>query len=88
MGKILRESPPSILELRRDVPPDLGRIIRHCLQKDPDRRYQTAKGRRKLAEVLPLWQAVQTRMADGLGADRWASLLRDLNEAVNLAEEV
>lgn len=47
----------------------------------------TAKGQRKLSEVMPLWQAVQTRMAKGLGADRWAGLLHDLNEAVHLAEE-
>lgn len=55
-----------------------------------DRRHRpialTAKGRGKLSEALPLWLAVQTRMAKGLGADRWAGLLRDLDEAVHLAE--
>jgi TolB protein len=52
MGTILSESPPSVLELRDEVPPDLGRIVRHCLQKDPDRRYQTAKGLRNELQEL------------------------------------
>ena len=52
MEMILRESPPSVLELRREIPPDLGRIVRHCLQKDPDRRYQTAKGLRNELDEL------------------------------------
>ena len=51
-GMILRENPPSVLELRGEIPPDLGRIVRHCLQKDPDRRYQTAKGLRNELDEL------------------------------------
>jgi serine/threonine protein kinase len=52
MAMILREDPPSVLELRREIPTDLGRIVRHCMQKDPDRRYQTAKGLRNELEEL------------------------------------
>ncbi len=45
----------------------------------------TPQGRDTLAQAQPLWHAVQTRMAEGLGHERWASLLGDLNEAVRLA---
>jgi Tol biopolymer transport system component len=38
---ILRDTPPSITELRRSMPRHLGRIVKHCLAKEPQRRYQT-----------------------------------------------
>ena len=40
---ILRDSPPSVTELRADLPSDLARIIRRCLEKDPRYRVQTAR---------------------------------------------
>ena len=53
MSAILRDSPASVTEHNPELPADLGRIIRHCLQKDPERRYQTAKGlRNELQELL------------------------------------
>ena len=33
----------ALTELRQDLPRDVGRILRRCLAKDPDDRYQTAK---------------------------------------------
>lgn len=43
LSSILREAPASVTELNPDVPRDLSKIIRHCLVKDPEDRYQTAK---------------------------------------------
>ena len=40
---ILRDTPPSLSELRDDLPADLVRIIRRCLEKDPGHRIQTAR---------------------------------------------
>jgi len=61
ISSILRESPPSVSELRVDLPPDLGRIIGHCLRKDPEHRYQTAKGlRNELEELRTMSGAWQT----------------------------
>ncbi|HEV8199827.1 MAG TPA: protein kinase [Candidatus Polarisedimenticolia bacterium] len=40
---ILRDTPPPVSETRRDAPRHLGRIIEHCLQKDRDARFQTAR---------------------------------------------
>jgi serine/threonine protein kinase/tetratricopeptide (TPR) repeat protein len=43
LNKIIRESPPSITSLNPSAPPDLQRIVRRCLAKDPDERYQNIK---------------------------------------------
>jgi serine/threonine protein kinase len=42
MSAILRDVPQAATELRRDMPRHLGRVIRRCLEKDPERRYQSA----------------------------------------------
>ncbi len=52
IGSILREEPASVTELNRSLPRDLGRIIRRCLAKDPDRRYQTTLDLRNELEEL------------------------------------
>ena len=35
--------PPEVTHLRPDLPSDLARIVRRCLEKDPQRRIQTAR---------------------------------------------
>jgi serine/threonine protein kinase/tetratricopeptide (TPR) repeat protein len=40
---ILRDTPPPVAEMRPDLPSDLARIIRRCLEKDPRHRVQTAR---------------------------------------------
>ncbi len=40
--KHLSEKPPSLLDLRPDLPKALCQLIEKCLQKDPDHRYQSA----------------------------------------------
>ena len=52
LTSILRDQPQSVTELNRTLPRHLGRIVRHCLQKDPERRYQTAKELRNTLEEL------------------------------------
>jgi Tol biopolymer transport system component len=42
ISSILRDDPPSVTELKADLPKQLARILRLCLAKDPERRYQTA----------------------------------------------
>jgi len=51
-SSILRDSPAPAHILRKDLPPDLARIIVRCLEKDPDRRMQTAKDVRNELELL------------------------------------
>jgi TolB-like protein len=40
---ILRDTPPAVTDLRSDLPSDLARIIRRCLEKEPRYRLQTAR---------------------------------------------
>ena len=51
-SSILRDIPPSIVELRRGLPDLLGRIVRRCLEKDPRRRHQSALDLRNELEEL------------------------------------
>ncbi len=39
---ILREEPPDLSETNRNIPPELERIVRRCLEKQPDQRFQSA----------------------------------------------
>ncbi|HEV2834849.1 MAG TPA: serine/threonine-protein kinase, partial [Pyrinomonadaceae bacterium] len=43
LNKIIREPAPPLATLNPDAPPDLQRIVRRCLAKDPDQRYQDIK---------------------------------------------
>ena len=43
VSAILRDTPPSVTDVRPDLPGDLARIIRRCLEKDPRHRVQTAR---------------------------------------------
>jgi TolB-like protein/Tfp pilus assembly protein PilF len=40
---ILRDNPPLVTEVRADLPADLARVIRRCLEKEPRHRFQTAR---------------------------------------------
>jgi non-specific serine/threonine protein kinase len=43
ISAILRDTPPSVTDVRADLPGDLARVIRRCLEKDPRHRVQTAR---------------------------------------------
>ena len=42
ISSILSHHPPAVSEVKGDLPTPLGSLVRRCLEKDPDRRYQTA----------------------------------------------
>ena len=42
-SSILRDSPPLVTDARGDLPGDLARVIRRCLEKEPRHRVQTAR---------------------------------------------
>jgi len=52
LSAILRDTPKSVTELRADLPKEFARIIRQCLQKDPEERIQTAKDVRNQLRTL------------------------------------
>jgi len=43
MTAILKEEPPELLENAKHCPPGLERVIRHCLEKSPTMRFQSAR---------------------------------------------
>jgi serine/threonine protein kinase/tetratricopeptide (TPR) repeat protein len=43
LNKIIREPVPSIHDLKPDAPAELQKIVRRCLEKDPEDRYQSIK---------------------------------------------
>ena len=50
--EIMRDMPPDADLVRRELPHHFGRIVRRCLEKDPDHRYQAAKDvRNDLADL-------------------------------------
>ena len=52
LSSILRDTPPSVTTLNSDCPRELSRIVKRCLVKDPDDRYQSAKDlRNELKEI-------------------------------------
>jgi Tol biopolymer transport system component len=63
IGAILKDEPASITDLKPALPRHVGRIIRRCLAKDPDLRYQTALDVRN--EVVELKREIQSGMHAG-----------------------
>jgi serine/threonine protein kinase len=52
LSAILKDTPQPVTDRRADFPPELARIIRRALQKDPALRYQTARGLRDDLQAL------------------------------------
>src|SRR5262249_4780898 len=52
LSSILKDTPPPITDSNPALPGDLSRIVRRCLAKDADRRYQTATDLRNELEEL------------------------------------
>jgi Tol biopolymer transport system component len=42
MAAILKEEPADLAQSGRQIPPSLDRIVRHCLEKDAERRFHSA----------------------------------------------
>ncbi len=40
---ILSKEPPDLSQTNRDIPPGLDRIVRHCLEKNPEERFESAR---------------------------------------------
>ena len=43
MNAILKEDPPDLSDTNRNLPPALERIVGHCLEKNPEERFQSAR---------------------------------------------
>ena len=71
IGAILKDQPTSVTELNPSLPRHLGRVIRRCLAKEPDRRYQTALDlRNELEELKAEIDSGELAAGPGLAAAR------------------
>src|SRR5262245_37018102 len=52
LSSIIKDTPASLADLRAELPRDLVRIVKRCLSKDPEDRYQTAKDLRNDLRAL------------------------------------
>ena len=43
ISAILNEDPPQVTGSARQIPPDLERVVAHCLEKKPEQRFQSAR---------------------------------------------
>ena len=43
MVAVLKEDPPRLTEIGKQFPPDLDRVVAHCLEKKPEERFQSAR---------------------------------------------
>ena len=73
MSAILREDPPDVSETNKTVSPALERVVHHCLEKNPDERFHSA---RDLAFAIEDQQkvALDRRRTFRPGADRGATI--------------
>ncbi|HXJ94743.1 MAG TPA: protein kinase, partial [Terriglobia bacterium] len=88
VSAILRDTPPAVTDSRPDLPTDLARIIRRCLEKEPRHRVQTARDVsnefrdlvRNAAQPASLSSSARTAPAPDSGAVRadegfWVAVL-------------
>ena len=69
----------SVTDLRAELPRDLARIVRRCLSKDPEDRYQTAKDLRNELRALKedLSSGAVAAAETGASPDRWTLSRRE-----------
>ena len=65
LSSILRDPPPPISARRSDLPGAFGRLVARCLEKDRDRRIQTARDVRNEIDVIRHGIASGTHAAAG-----------------------
>ncbi len=52
ISSILKDEPRPLAEVKAELPRQLGRILQHCLEKDPRRRFQSALDLRNELDAL------------------------------------
>jgi TolB-like protein/Flp pilus assembly protein TadD len=70
ISAILTTAPPALTNGVGDVPPALGRIVERCLDKSPERRFQSARDLAFALRALLTDTSVAVRAAESLADDR------------------
>ncbi len=81
VSSILRDHPPLVTDVRSDLPRDLARVIRRCLEKDPRHRLQTARDvsneLRDLARLAPTASASSSASRSAAAPDSGAARVEE-----------
>jgi len=77
LASILRDEPPPLEDQTQDMPPELEKIIRRCLEKSPEERFQSARdlaldlrslltnssgAYKPVSGAMPAWQPQQSEL--------------------------
>ncbi|HYX21876.1 MAG TPA: protein kinase, partial [Thermoanaerobaculia bacterium] len=71
MAAILKEDPPDLSVTNQNISPGLDRIVRHCLEKNPERRFQAASDIAFGLEELSVPGASAPRAVSAAPSARW-----------------
>jgi len=71
MSAILKEDPPDLSQTKPGIAPGLDRVVRHCLEKNPEERFQSARDLAFDLETLSDVSAPATVSAPGQPAPGW-----------------
>jgi Tol biopolymer transport system component len=72
MSAILREDPPELSATNPGITPGLDRVVRHCLEKNPEQRFQSARDLAFDIEALSTVSATRVEAAAARGSRRLA----------------
>jgi eukaryotic-like serine/threonine-protein kinase len=75
MTAVLKEDPPEFADLGRSVSSTLDRILRRCLEKSPDQRFQSARDLSFALSALSGTEATGVARAAAVGSRRFPILL-------------
>ncbi|MET0556563.1 MAG: protein kinase [Vicinamibacteria bacterium] len=70
LNAILKEEPPELALSQRALPPGLDRVVRHCLEKRPDDRFQSARDLAFALQSIAAESGSQATRAFVAGPDR------------------
>jgi Tol biopolymer transport system component len=71
MVSILKEDPPDLSLTNQNISPGLERLVRHCLEKNPERRFQSARDLAYDLETLTTTSGAAPSVAAGAKSRRW-----------------
>jgi eukaryotic-like serine/threonine-protein kinase len=71
MAAILKEDPPDLSQTNRSVSPGLDRLVRHCLEKNRERRFQSAKDLAYDLETISTSSGSAPTAVPGAARRRW-----------------
>src|SRR6185436_18172596 len=86
MHLILKEKPPPIEQSDPTVPGEVRRIVRRCLAKSPEQRFQSMKDLAiELREAVEEWETLSTSTPSGTTAVSGSGPIAPRSRAANLA---